>query len=86
MEIHSSLDWSDVSSRLRQIGNRATNRPGLSRILANIGDNVKLLGNMEVEFRRTRRVSSVQYQELLTKVNTDIQELEMILMMAALCK
>lgn len=87
MEIYSSLDWPDVSYNLRKIGMRSVKQvKHLSDILSNISTQVKQLGNMEVEFRRTKRPPTVQYKELLAKINESITELEMLLMMSALAK
>ena len=86
MQINSSLDWSDVSTQLRKIGRSATQDPRLSKVLQNIHNDVKILANMEIEARRRRQLTStiVQYQEMLTKINSNIEELEMLHMMAAL--
>lgn len=87
MEIHSSLDWPDVASQLRKIGRKAaTNPTHLSVYLTNISNQVKQLGNMEVDNRRNKRPPNLQYKELLARINESITELEMHLMIAALGK
>jgi hypothetical protein len=87
MQITSSLDWPDISSQLRKIGRSAVQQPRhLSVYLDNLNNQVKQLGNMEVDFRRTKRPPNQQYKELLAKVNESITELEMLLMVAALGK
>lgn len=84
MHITSSLDWSDVSSQLRKIGKDASSDPRLNRVLANINNQVKKLGNMEVDAKRMKRAPTMQYNELLENVNQSITELEMLLLIAAL--
>jgi hypothetical protein len=87
MEIHSSLDWGDVSSQLRQIGRKASTNPThLSKYLSTIDSQVKKLGNMEVDCRRMKRPPGIQYRELVARINESITELEMHLMIAALGK
>lgn len=86
MHITSSLDWSDVSSQLRKIGKDASSDPRLNRVLANINNQVKKLGNMEVDAKRMKRAPTMQYNELLENVNQSITELEMLLLIAALGK
>lgn len=86
MHITSSLDWSNVSSQLRKIGKDASSDPRLNRVLANINNQVKKLGNMEVDAKRMKRAPTMQYNELLENVNQSITELEMLLLIAALGK
>jgi hypothetical protein len=86
MHITSSLDWSNVSSQLRKIGKDASSDPRLNRVLTNINNQVKKLGNMEVDARRMKRAPTMQYNELLENVNQSITELEMLLLIAALGK
>jgi len=85
MEIRTSLDWAGVSSELRTIGNKAHRDPKLNKLLNNIGEMVKVASNMEIEIRRKQSIPS-KYTDLIAKINEEIQNLEMLLLMATLAK
>jgi hypothetical protein len=85
MHITSSLDWDQVRSKLRQNGYKVGADPKFSKMLTHLDNLVRTLSNMEVDIRRTRKIPS-SYQELVTKINDEIYEIEMILMMSALHK
>jgi len=85
MEIRTSMDWADVSRELGKIGRRASPDPKLTKLLHNIGEMVRKASNMEIEIRR-RRVIPIAYTELIAKINEEIRNLEMLLLMATLAK
>lgn len=85
MHISSSLDWPDVSTKLRQNGHKVGADPKFGKMLKHLDDLVRQLSNIEVDIRRTRKIPST-YSELVAKINNEINEVEMILMMSALYK
>ena len=85
MQISSSLDWPNVSTKLRQNGYKVGADPKFGKMLRHLDDLVRKLSNMEVDIRRTRKIPST-YPELVAKINDEIYEIEMILMMSALHK
>ena len=85
MEIRTSLDWAEVSSELRTIGNKTHRDPKLNKLLNNIGEMVRVASNMEIEIRRKQSIPS-KYTDLIAKINEEIQNLEMLLLMATLAK
>jgi hypothetical protein len=85
MQITNSLDWDKVSWNLKSIGSKAHNDPKFAKVLTNVGCMVRELSNMEVEARRTKKLPS-KYRELLAQINEEIENLEMLIMLAALAK
>jgi len=85
MEITCSLDWGDVHTKLRQNGYKVGADPKFGLLLKNVDNLVRKLSNMEVDIRRTRKIPST-YSELVAKINEEIREIEMILMVSALYK
>jgi hypothetical protein len=85
MQITSSLDWDGVRSKLRQNGYKVGADPKFSKMLTHLDNLVRTLSNMEVDIRRTRKIPNT-YHELIAKINDEIHEVEMILMMSALYK
>ena len=85
MKIQTSLDWSEVSGKLRENGNKIGTDPKFQKMLAHLDNLVKDLSNIEVEIRRTHKIPS-SHESLVTKINEEIAEVEMILMLAALYK
>jgi hypothetical protein len=86
MRIKTSLDWSGVSSELRdQMQVAPTHcRKDLARMIGGIENLVHKLGSEEVELRRNRKDSNPRQQELLTRINESITEYEKWLMLAHL--
>lgn len=85
MEINTSLDWPEVSAKLRENGHKVGGDPKFQKMLAHLNDMVRVLSNLEVDIRRTKKIPS-SYNPLVTKINEEIAEVEMILMLAALYK
>lgn len=83
MNINSSLDWTEVRSKLRENANRIGGDPRFQKMLTHLENLVRDLSNLEVDIRRTRKIPA-RYPELLAKINEEIGEVEMILMMSAL--
>ena len=79
--IKSSLDWNSVESRLLHKCTGLTYEWDVRRMIGNINAEVSNLSKAEVEARRGRKQLA---EELLTKVNNDIELVEEYLLMAAL--
>lgn len=85
MEIASSLDWANVSAKLRENASAVGSDPKFNKMLKHLDELVRVISNLEVEIRRTKKIPS-NYYSLVSKVNEEIAEVEMILMLAALYK
>ena len=79
--IKSSLDWNSVESRLLHTCTGLTYEWDVRRMIGNINAEVSNLSKAEVEARRGKKQLA---EELLTKVNNDIELVEEYLLMAAL--
>lgn len=85
-QIQVCSDWEKVSSNLyRTISalGHYRNRAQLQHMVANIGYQVTQLSIEEIECRRLKR-QTLRHKELLTKVNTSINEIEQLITFATL--
>lgn len=79
--IKTSLDWSEVETNLLRRSNTLTHRGDIKRMIENIRFEVSQLSKAEVEARRGKPYRA---QELLYKINQDIEMVEEYLVVAAL--
>lgn len=82
MAIKNSLDWASESVRLtRHLMNCGYN-PDLHKIVLNIDNMVDQLSKLEVEARRTHKNYAVE--EKIAEINSAIDRLEKLLLLAKL--
>lgn len=81
MKIETSLDWSKVEYELRRKTYKLAFGRDVRRMIENISKDVAELSKAEVELRRGKKLKA---QELVTKINNDIEVVEEFLLMAAL--
>jgi hypothetical protein len=83
--IRNSLDWASVNTSLRHQANTKidtpSNRYQVCRMIDNIGAEITLLSKAEVLARRGNARSA---NELLEKINNDIELVEEFILVAAL--
>jgi len=84
MQIQNSLDWFDTKNSLELQLDTLPYNPDLRKMLKNIDSMVDKLSKLEVDARRTH----VQHytKEQLEKVNSAIDHLEKLLLMAQLMR
>lgn len=84
MQIHNSLDWFGARNGLQAQLDTLPYNPDLRKMLKNIDSMVEKLSKLEVDARRTH----VQHytKEQLEKVNSAIDHLEKLLLMAQLMR
>ena len=82
MKIESSLDWNTVHSQLRIQISQLNYNPDLHKMLNNITNMVTVLSQLEVDARRTQKLSYVETK--LNEINKAIDHLEKILLIAKL--
>ena len=82
MQIQTSLDWQAVQSELRTRIEQLPYNPDLRKMLNNISHMVSELSSAEVE---TRRINKPEYnQPMVNKINSAIDHLEKLLLIAKL--
>jgi DNA-binding PucR family transcriptional regulator len=79
--IKSSLDWGAVESDLIHKCSKLTHRGDMKRMIENIRFEVSQLSKAEVEARRGKPYRA---QQLLSKINQDIEMIEEYLIVASL--
>lgn len=83
--IRNSLDWVTIDLTLRHQANTKIDTPGnryqVCKMINNIGTEVTLLSKAEVLARRGNKSSA---NELLEKINNDIELVEEFILVAAL--
>lgn len=84
MKIQVSTDWQEIHRQLRIEMRAVGHNHDLDKFLKNIDVMVSELSKIEVVARRTH--STVLYRERLDQVNTAIDRLEKLLLMAKLLK
>lgn len=86
MKLRGSLDWSVIQTSLWTTTEEKIkdykNKSQVKQMLTNIGTSVTLLSKIEVEARRTR--SMAKRDELLERINNDIELVEEYILVAAL--
>ena len=82
MKIESSLDWNTVHSQLRIQISQLNYNPDLHKMLNNITNMVTVLSQLEVDARRTQKLSYAETK--LNEINKAIDHLEKILLIAKL--
>ncbi len=84
MKIERALDWDKVSADLRQQLSKIDYNPDLKRMFRNIEKMVTELSKLEVSFRRSGKYSILE--DKVTEINTAINHLEKLILMAQLMK
>ena len=84
MKIEHALDWDKVSTDLRQQLSKIDYNPDLKRMLRNIEKMVTELSKLEVSFRRSGKYSILE--DKVIEINTAINHLEKLILMAQLMK
>ena len=84
MKIERALDWNKVSSDLSSQMNGIGYNPDLHRMHKNIDKMVTELSKLEVNLRRTGKYEMLN--DRVTDINTAINHLEKLLLMANLMK
>lgn len=88
MELRTSLDWENIKVEIRKLGKML---PAFShdfyRITINIESLVKELGNLEVEFRRSKsRNSKEACKKKVKQINEELKQIKRIHLMGVLSK
>lgn len=81
MIIKNSLEWNKVETDLKRQARNLSNYRDINKMIDNIRKNIKLLSNAEIELRRG---SKYKAEEILTKINEDIEMVEEYLLIATL--
>jgi hypothetical protein len=86
MSVKTSLDWSAVSLEMRNQMHSAPQkcRKDLAKMIGQIEDLVRQLGNEEVELRRNKKLTSPRRDGLLQRINESITEYEKWMVLAYL--
>jgi len=84
MKIEHALDWDKVSTDLRQQLSKIDYNPDLKRMFRNIEKMVTELSKLEVSFRRSGKYSILE--DKVIEINTAINHLEKLILMAQLMK
>jgi hypothetical protein len=84
MKIEHALDWDKVSTDLRQQLSKIDYNPDLKRMFRNIEKMVTELSKLEVSFRRSGKYSILE--DKVIEINTTINHLEKLILMAQLMK
>lgn len=79
--INTSIDWSPIESDLLHKCRKLSNCKDIQRLIKNINKEITELSKAEVEARTGRRRRA---EEILNKVNADIEMVEGYLLVAAL--
>jgi len=79
--IKTSLEWANVEVSLMRKTVGLAHGLEVRKMIRNIQEEVKLLSRAEVEARRGKKLKA---EELLEKINNDIQTVEEFLLVAAL--
>lgn len=86
MRVNNSLEWAHISVPLRDqmLAAPPQTRIDLSRLLGNVTELIAALSSEEVELRRNRKKSSPKQQELLVKIEENLDLFEQWLVIAHL--
>lgn len=84
MKIERALDWDKVGTGLRQRLAKIDYNPDLKRMFHNIEKMVTELSKLEVTVRRSGKYSFLE--DKVTEINTAINHLEKLILMAQLMK
>ena len=84
MKIERAIDWNQVSIDLSSQMNGIGYNPDLVRMHLNIGKMVSELSKLEVNLRRTGKFEMLN--DRVTEINTAINHLEKLVLMANLMK
>lgn len=79
--IKNSLEWNDTSTHMRRQAKNLKNSRDIIKMIDNIGKEIALLSNAEIEARRGKKHRA---EELLIKINQDIEMVEEYILVASL--
>lgn len=82
--IKKATDWQTISINLRKNLNSVGYNPDLQKIYSNIEKMISHLSKLEVEYRRTNKFTDVEEQ--LNKINSSLNHLEKLILMAQLMR
>jgi hypothetical protein len=81
-KISNSLDWSPIADSLKSKSKNFAHYGEIRKMINNIGTQVTVLSNLEVECRRTG--STTKLGPLLAEINRDIEMVSDYILVAAL--
>lgn len=79
--IKNSLEWANIEVSLMRKAAGLSHGTEVRKMIRNIQDEIKLLSRAEVDARRGKKMRA---NELLEKINNDIQTVQEFLLVAAL--
>ena len=79
--ITNSLEWNKVETTLRRQAKGLTHSRDIIRMIDNVGPEIKQLSIAEIQARRGRKILA---EEILAKINQDIEMVEEYILVAAL--